>query len=415
MQLIDKTQLFTEILKARQNLRDLVINTQTSYNINLSVEFDASIYLKREDMQVVRSYKLRGAYNKIKSLEKSQRAGGVICASAGNHAQGVAYSCYLLGITAKIYMPLSTPVQKVKKVKAFGKNKIEIILQGETYDDAYKLAKEEATQTGKVFIHPFDDYKVIAGQGTMGLEIIDALKTTIDYVFVPIGGGGLASGIITTFSSLSPLTKIIGVEPAGAAAMKLSVEKGVNTTLEAIDGFVDGAAVKRVGDYTFSICKEGLHDIVVVPEGKVCSTILRLYNEEAIVAEPAGALSIAALDFYKDKIKDKVAVCIVSGGNNDMTRAEEIKERSLSYEGLSHYFKIQFYQRPGSLKEFVTDVLGQDDDLTYFQFTQKNKRERGPAVVGVQLKRKEDFQRIIGKLNANKYNYTYMVDHADIY
>ena len=406
--------LYQSIVEARNTLDGVAIRTPTSYNTNLSTELNASVYLKREDLQVVRSYKLRGAYNKIKGMKEAQRTKGIVCASAGNHAQGVAYSCQILGICAKIYMPIGTTVQKVKQVQLFGKDNVEIVLGGATYDDAYQLALQDATESKRIFIHPFDDPKIIAGQGTVGLEIIESLHVPIDYVFVPIGGGGLASGIITVFATLSPLTRIIGVEPAGAASMKLSIEKGVNTTLESIDRFVDGAAVKRVGELTFPICLEGLHDVVAVPEGKVCSTLLRLYNEEAMVVEPAGALAVAALDLYKKKIEGKVAVCIVTGGNNDIMRTEEIKERSLSYEGLKHYFRIQFHQRPGLLKAFIEEILGEDVDLTYFQFLQNNKCAHGHAIVGIELKSREHFPEIIKRLNFKKYNYTYLSQQEDL-
>lgn len=407
--------LFDEVVKAQESLKDIALNTPLSYNKNLSNEFNSKIYLKREDLQVVRSYKLRGAYNKINSIDAVQRAKGVVCASAGNHAQGVAYSCHLLNIKARIYMPVTTPKQKVKQVELFGKKNVEIILSGQTYDDAYNLARRDAAENAVIFIHPFDDHKVIAGQGTIGLEIFEALQNPIDYIFVPIGGGGLASGIITVFSKLSPHTKIIGVEPAGAPSMKVSIDNGKITTLAAIDRFVDGAAVKRVGDLTFEICHGGLSDIILVPEGKVCSTILRLYNDEAMVVEPAGALTIAALDFYKDEISGKVVVCIVSGSNNDIMRTEEIRERSLFYEGLKHYFMIQFQQKPGSLKTFVAEVLGPEDDITYFQFSQKNNRESGPAVVGIQLKDRDSFHEIERKLKLNNFKYTYLNDNSDLY
>lgn len=415
MQPINPALLYQAIVEARNTLDAVAINTPTSRNASLSAEFNASVYLKREDQQVVRSYKLRGAYNKINGLGEVQRAKGIVCASAGNHAQGVAYSCQLLDISAKIYMPIGTTVQKVKQVQLFGKENVEVVLGGATYDDACTLALQDAAASKRVFIHPFDDHAIIAGQGTVGLEIIEALNVPVDYVFVPIGGGGLASGIVTAFRTLSPQTRIIGVEPAGAASMKLSVEKGVNTTLESIDRFVDGAAVKRVGELTFPICLEGLHDLIAVPEGKVCSTLLRLYNEEGMVVEPAGALAIAALDQYRKEIDGKVSVCIVTGGNNDIMRTEEIRERSLSYEGLKHYFRIQFHQRPGSLKAFIREVLGEDDDLTYFQFCQKNNREHGHAVVGLELKRKEDLQGIINRLDARKYNYSHLHEKEDFF
>jgi threonine dehydratase len=403
--------LFNEILHARQNLHNVAVNTPTSYNANLSLEFNSKIYLKREDLQIVRSYKLRGAYNKIKSLTSSQTSKGVICASAGNHAQGVAYSCRTLNIMGKIYMPLKTPLQKVEQVKKFGSNNIEIVLAGDTYDDAYNLARQDASTGGKVFIHPFNDSKVIAGQGTVGLEILDAVKAPIDYVFVPIGGGGLASGIISVFSNLSPHTKIIGVEPAGAASMKTSIQKGENTTLSSIDSFVDGAAVKRVGNLTFKICREGLQDIIAVPEGKVCSTLLRLYNEEAMVVEPAGALTIAALDFYKKQIAGKVVVCIVSGGNSDILRIEEIKNRALQYEGLKHYIMVQFQESPRSIKDFIIKVLGPDDEITNLKCLQNIFT--GPVVIGIQVKEKHDFNEIERRLKLNKFNYTCLIKKND--
>lgn len=301
-------------------------------------------------------------------------------------------------------------------MKLFGKDNIEIILLGDTFDDCYKYALDYSIQNRNVFIHPFDDEKVIAGQGTGGLEILETLNNTpIDYIFIPIGGGGLAAGVSTVFNTLSPKTKIIGVEPLGAPAMKTSIKKRINTTIEQIDKFVDGAAVKRVGDKTFEICKETLHDVVLVPEGKTCSVILRLYNEEAMVVEPAGALTIAALDFYREKIKDKNVVCIVSGSNNDITRTEEIRERSLFYEGLKHYFMVQFPQRPGALKEFVTDVLGPNDDITYFQFSRKNNRESGPAVVGIELKNKNDLKNIKKNMKHKDIQYNYLNEKEDLF
>ena len=407
--------LFNEIVQAKNQLDGVVQNTPLSENINLSDEFDATILLKREDLQVVRSYKIRGAYNKISSLSETEKKQGIVCASAGNHAQGVAYSCNLLQIQGIIYMPKTTPKQKIKQVQLFGKSFVEIVLVGDTFDDAYASAIEFATENYKKFIHPFDDYKVIAGQGTVGLEILSATNQSIDYVFVPIGGGGLAAGLSTVFRELSPKTKIIGVEPEGAPAMKNAINKGENSPLETIDKFVDGAAVKQVGNLTFEICKENLDDIILVPEGKVCTTILRLYNEEAMVVEPAGALTIAALDFYKDKIKGKNVVCIVSGSNNDIERTAEIKERSLLYEGLMHYFMIQFPQRPGALKEFVNTILGEEDDITYFQFAKKTSREMGSVIVGLELKNKKDIEPIKANMVKHGFEYRYLNEKEDLY
>lgn len=407
--------LYNEILKAKEQLKDVVPSTPLSENMNLSEEFQAKILLKREDLQIVRSYKIRGAYNKIKSLTEAEKQNGIVCASAGNHAQGVAYSCNLLKIEGRIYMPKTTPKQKIKQVQLFGKSFVEIILTGDTFDDAYASAKQDAEENHKTFIHPFDDAKVIAGQGTVALEVLEQYKEPIDYVFIPIGGGGLLSGVATYLKTVSPNTKIIGVEPLGAPSMKTAFEKGENVALESIDKFVDGAAVKQVGSLTYAISKNLVDDIILVPEGKVCSTILRLYNEEAMVVEPAGALSIAALDFYKDQIQGKTVVCIVSGSNNDILRTEEIKERSLLYEGLKHYFMIQFPQRPGALKEFVNEVLGEEDDITYFQFAQKNNRETGPVIVGLEIKKQEDVVPLKERMLQKGYQYRYLNEKEDLF
>ncbi len=404
-----------QIQRAALNLKGVAIESPLMKNENLSAHSAAQVFLKREDLQPVRSYKLRGAYNKISSLSEAETANGIVCASAGNHAQGVAYACKKLQLKATIFMPLTTPSQKVKQVKLFGKEWVEVVLKGDTFDDAFAESQRFCTEHKATFIHPFDDEKVIAGQGTVGLEILQQTRQPVDYLFFPIGGGGLASGVASVFKQLSPNTKLIGVEPEGAASMKTSIKNGQNTTLEHIDKFVDGAAVKRVGDRTFEICKELLDDIVVVPEGKVCTTILQLYNEEAIVVEPAGALSIAVLDLIKEEIAGKTVACIVSGSNNDITRTEEIKERSLLYEGLKHYFLVNFSQRPGALKEFVNDVLGKNDDITYFQFTKKNNREEGPAVVGIELKCKKDLDLIEQRLQDKKINFRHLNEHRDLF
>jgi threonine dehydratase len=410
-----KMNLLNEIVQAKKQLKGVIIETPLVENTNLSDEFSATVLLKREDLQVVRSYKIRGAYNKMSSLSAEEKSRGVVCASAGNHAQGVALSCKILQIHGKIYMPKTTPKQKVKQVQLFGKSFVEIVLTGDAFDDAYASAVSDCTLNNKVFIHPFNDFKVIAGQGTIGLEILENATAPIDYIFVPIGGGGLAAGLSTVFKEHSPNTKIIGVEPLGAPSMKTAIQNNATTPLATIDKFVDGAAVKQVGENTFAICKDTLSDVILVPEGKVCTTILRLYNEEAMVVEPAGALTIAALDFYKDQIKGKNVVCIVSGSNNDIERTAEIKERSLLYEGLMHYFMIQFPQRPGALKEFVNHILGDEDDITYFQFAKKNSREVGPVVVGLELKHPQDLEPIKQKMQQKGFQYQYLNDNADLF
>ncbi len=408
-------KIFQEINEAKARLKGVVQETPCQLNLNLSQLYNAEIYLKREDLQTVRSYKIRGAFNKISSLDNNERNRKIVCASAGNHAQGVTYSCNLLNIEGVIFMPATTPRQKVKQVELFGKDKIEIVLSGDTFDDAYVKAQEYCLLHKGVFVHPFDDEKVIAGQGTIGLEILSQIKEPIDFLILPVGGGGLAAGVTTIFKSLSPETKIIGVEPEGAPSMKRSLEKGEIISLDNIDKFVDGAAVKRVGELNFEICKNTLDDMLLVQEGKVCSTILKLYNEEAMVVEPAGALSIAALDFLKDQIKGKTVVCIVSGSNNDITRTEEIKERSLIYEGLKHYFLIRFPQRPGALKDFVTEILGPNDDITYFQFSKKNNRENGPAVLGIEVQDRKDLEKLIDNLNLGQLNFQYLNEFPDLF
>ena len=389
---------------AALRLKKIVNRTPLQFNHNLSRKYDCNIYLKREDLQVVRSYKLRGAYNMMSSLPKEQLQKGVVCASAGNHAQGFAYSCKKLNTKGVVFMPVITPNQKIKQTKMFGEDFIEVKLVGDTYDDCATAAKKYTEENYMTFIPPFDDYKIIEGQGTVGVEILED-QSDIDFLFIPVGGGGLTSGVGSYFKTYSPKTKIVGLEPEGAPAMFEALKNGYPVTLESIDRFVDGAAVKRVGDLTFSICKEVLDDMHLVPEGKVCSTILKLYNEDAIVVEPAGALSIAALDDYADEIKGKNVICIVSGSNNDIDRMQEIKERSLQYEGLKHYFLINFAQRPGALKEFVNNVLGPTDDITRFEYMQKNNKEAGPALVGIELQSREDYDALLN--NLNKYHIGY--------
>jgi threonine dehydratase len=402
---MSKLQL-EDIIIANQALKEVIVKTPLQRNEILSNRYNCNIYLKREDLQVVRSFKIRGAYNLIQSLSKEELQNGVVCASAGNHAQGVALSCKLLGVKGKIFMPTTTPRQKVSQVKWFGNSFVEVILTGDTFDDSFLQAKKYCEKENMAFIHPFDDNRTIAGQGTVGIEIMNEMDEPIDYVFVGIGGGGLASGVGSYIKSISPSTKMIGVEPTGAPGMKTSIEQEEIVTLETIDKFVDGAAVKQVGQLTYEICKEILDDVVLVPEGKACTTILELYNENAIVVEPAGALSIAALDFCKDQIKDKNVVCVISGGNNDIGRMQEIKERSLIYEGLKHYFIVNFPQRAGALREFMDEVLGIDDDITRFEYTKKNNKDNGPALVGIELKNKEDYHPLIERMDKKGFSYT---------
>jgi threonine dehydratase len=395
-------------------LKSVVLKTPLQFHKKLSEKFNAEIYIKREDLQVVRSYKLRGAYNLIQSLTEDQRKQGVVCASAGNHAQGVAFSCKLLNIKGVIYMPAITPKQKINQVKMFGGENTEIVLTGDTFDECQDHALEFTKANKMVFIPPFDHLKVIEGQGTVGKEVLDDISN-IDYIFVPIGGGGLCAGIGQYFKTYSPQTKIIGVEPQGAPSMKEALKAGKPVVLDKIMRFVDGASVKKVGDITFELIKDIISDMLLVPEGKVSSTILQLYNEDAIVAEPAGALAIAALDQYAEQIKGKKVVCILSGGNNDIDRMQEIKERSLLYEGLKHYFIVRFAQRPGALKEFVNHILGPNDDIVRFEFIQKHNKETGPALIGIEVKSTEDFNSLIKRMDSYKLNYTLVNQNENLF
>ncbi|MGY0406873.1 MAG: threonine ammonia-lyase IlvA [Polaribacter sp.] len=401
--------------KAALNLKGVASVTPLIQNLYNSKKFNATILFKREDLQVVRSYKIRGAYNKISSLSNLQKENGIVCASAGNHAQGVAMSCKLLKIKGTIYMPSPTSNQKIAQVKMFGEAFVQVVIEGDTFDDAYLAAIKECKSKHKTFIHPFNDQKVIEGQATVGLEILNQTNQKIDYVFVPVGGGGLSSGVSTVFKNLSPETKIIGVEPAGAPSMLTSIRNKKNTSLDKIDAFVDGAAVKRIGDLNFAICQQNLTDVITVPEGKICQIILDLYNKDAIVVEPAGALSIAALDTYADEIIGKNVVCVVSGSNNDITRTAEIKERALLYANLKHYFIIKFPQRAGALKEFVTEILGANDDITFFEYTKKTSRENGSAVVGLELKSSKDLQPLINKMKERNFFGDYLNNKPDLF
>ena len=414
MSTLAKTTASLNFHAAAERLKKVVNRTPLTYNHHLSKKYQCNIFLKREDLQIVRSYKLRGAYNMMSSLPPEQLERGVVCASAGNHAQGFAYSCRKLNVHGVVFMPVITPNQKVNQTRMFGEKNIEIRLVGDTYDDCSEAARKFTEEQGMVFIPPFDDYRIIEGQGTVGVEILED-QPQVDYLFVPVGGGGLSAGVGSYFKLLSPRTTIIGLEPEGAPSMFKALQAGEPVTLDCIDRFVDGAAVKRVGDLTFSICKDVLDDMHLVPEGKVCSTILKLYNEDAIVVEPAGALSIAALDAYAEAIKGSNVVCIVSGSNNDIDRMQEIKERSLQYEGLKHYFLIRFAQRPGALKEFVNDVLGPTDDITRFEYMQKHNKETGPALVGIELQSRDDYELLLQKLNSHNINYTELNKNDNVF
>ena len=395
-----------DITAARARLKDIAVETPFMKNVNLSERYGADIYLKREDMQVVRSFKIRGAYNKIKSLGETATA-GIVCASAGNHAQGVALSCARLHIKGKIYMPNPTPMQKVTKVRQFGKEWVEVILTGDSFDDAYAEATADADSSGRPFIHPFDDDMVIAGQGTIAAEMMEQVSDPLDVLLIAVGGGGLISGIGSYYKQLCPHTQIIAVESTGAPALHTSLQQGRVVELPTIDTFADGIAVKQVGLRTFSICQQVVDKSILVPEGQICSAILSLYNDEAIVVEPAGAIAIAALDQLTETVKGKRVGIVVCGGNNDVNRTQEITERALLYEGKKHYFIIRFPQRAGALRDFL-NVLGPADDITHFEYTKKTNRVNGPALVGIELGQAADYQALEQRMTAQGIDFQHI-------
>ena len=391
------------VRNASENLQGVSVLTPLVINERLSNDLNSKIYLKREDLQQVRSFKIRGAFNKIRSIDSDYlKNKTLVCASAGNHAQGFAYSCNKLKIYGKIYMPVTTPKQKIERVKIFGGEYVEIILIGDNFDDAQYEAQKQNTDKD-LFVHAFDDVNVIEGQGTIGLEILDQVDKHFDYLIVPVGGGGLISGIITVFKELSPKTKIIGVEAEGAPAMSKSLKDGKIIKLDSIDNFVDGVSIKKIGKIPFDICKKYLDEILLVPEGKICQTILDLYNKDGIVVEPAGAIGISALELNNKMFKGKNVGVLICGGNNDFTRMAEIRERALFYSNLKHYFIVKFPQRAGALKEFVNNVLGKNDDITFFEYVKKNNRENGTAIVGIELKFSKDLNDLVKKMKENGF------------
>ena len=391
-----------DIIKAHTNIRKIMpMYTILQQNKDISDKYRSNIFLKREDLTPVKSYKIRGAYNKISSLPKSSK---VTCASAGNHAQGVAYSCNLLNIRNDIFMPKITTKQKIDKVSKFGGVYSTIHLEGNNFDECSKFAFDYMESNRSEYVHPFDDPLVIEGQATVGYEILNQLDK-VDYIIVPIGGGGLASGLSSIIKLINPKIKVIGVEPLGAASMKEAIKKDKVVTLEKINNFVDGAAVKRVGELNFNICRDTLDDIILIDEGHVCSKILEVYNQHSYIIEPAGVLSLCALDILKDDIRNKNIVCVISGGNSDVFRMTEILERSLIYEGLKHYFKIQFPQKAGALKDFIINVLGKDDDIIYFKYEKIINKELGPVILGIELKEKKDINILLNKMTEHDIIY----------
>ena len=393
------------INEAAERLAGVVLRTPLQHSKRLSERYGATVYLKREDLQEVRSFKIRGAYNKISSLTDEEKKRGVVCASAGNHAQGVAYSCAALKIKGVIFMPVVTPNQKIEKVKQFGKEFVEVRLVGNTFDEASGEAQKFARECNAVFVHPFNDPLTIAGQGTIAKEIDEKLGGKLDYLFTPIGGGGLAAGLTSYFKEKNNPVKIIGCEPAGAASMHSAINSGKVVTLDSIDTFVDGCAVKTVGNHTFSICEQNLDRVIIEPEGKICTSMIELYQNDGIVAEPSGALPVSCLDDMAGEIKGKVVVCMLSGGNNDILRYPEIMERSLVYLGRKHYFIIEFAQKPGQLRNFLNKALGPTDDISRFEYIKKTNKEKGPALIGIELKDKADYEPLLERMRAIELNF----------
>ena len=387
-----------DVLEASRLLARIVRQTPLERSERLSNELGADILLKREDVQITRSYKVRGAYNLISSLNEAERRRGVVCASAGNHGQGVAYACHALGIHAKIFLPTTTPRQKRERILAVGGPFVDPVIAGRTYDESSAAALADAATSGSVYVHPFDDARTIAGQGSVAVELSAQRASKIDAVVVPVGGGGLVAGIALWLKDQRPDTVLIGAEPAGAASMAAALAAGGPVSLPFVDNFVDGAAVGRVGDLTYPIVRDLVDEMVSVEEGAVCTEMLALYQSDGIIAEPAGALASAAARTIGGRGYSSI-VCVLSGGNNDVSRYADIVERSLVHEGLRHYFLVAFPQEPGALRRFLDEVLGPDDDIVLFEYVKKSNRETGPALVGIELANAGDLGSLLGRMD----------------
>jgi threonine dehydratase len=385
---------------AGKRLDGVAVRTPLERNLRLSERTGAQVWLKREDLQIGRSYKLRGAYNLIAQLDDAAKAAGVICASAGNHGQGLAYSCHILGVHGKVYVPRTTPRQKRDRIAALGGKQIQVIVTGDTYDDAAAAAIAEGSATGATMVPAFDDPRTVAGQGTVAIELVEQLGHAPDVLVVPVGGGGLVAGVATWIAERHAGVRIVGVEPGGAASMAAAVAAGKPVTLPQLDSFVDGAAVRRVGDVTLPLVQQAGVELMAVPEGLVCSEMLALYQTDGLIAEPAGALSTSALGNGLDVRPGETVVCLLSGGNNDVSRYGEILERSLVYEGLKHYFLVTFPQEPGALRAFLDETLGPDDDITLFEYVKRNNRETGVALVGIEISTRDDLPLLLSRMEA---------------
>ena len=382
-------------------LAKVATKTPLQKSERLSEEVGRPVYLKREDLQICRSFKVRGAYVRMAAMDEDERAAGVVCASAGNHAQGVAYACAHLGIKGTIFLPASTPRQKRKRIATIGGKWVEPVIVGGDFDEANRVAAAAAKEGGKVYVHPYDDPYTIAGQGSIAVDLDSQLPEDTDMILIPVGGGGLIAGMATWLKAHRPGIRIVGVESEGAASMKAALEAGNPVSLVRVDSFVDGTAVGRAGDLTYQIVRDLVDDIVVVPEGAVCTEMLDLYHSEGVIAEPAGALASAAACNFLPQIPNGSVVCLVSGGNNDLSRYAEVTERSGRYEGLRHYFLVTFNQEPGALRAFLNDVLSEGEDIIYFQYTKKNNRDTGPALVGIELPDPTDIKGLRRRMAAS--------------
>ena len=390
----------SDIEAAAARLASVVTTTPLHLSPRLGAVLEVPVWLKREDQQVSRSYKLRGAFTVISSLTAEERARGVVCASAGNHALGVAYSCQLLGVHARVFLPATTPRQKRRQIQAIGGDLVEAIVAGHSFDEASTSARADCAATGAVYVHPFDDRRTIAGQGTVAVEITGQLKEAVGTLLVPVGGGGLVAGMATWIRARSPSTRIIGVEPAGAPSMTGALEAGHPVRITSTDRFVEGAAVEQVGDLTFPVVRDLVDEVVVVDEGAVATEMLELYQVDGIITEPAGALATAAA-LLGDLPPAGPVVCVVSGGNNDVSRYAETIERSLVHEGLRHYFLVTFPQEPGALRHFLDEVLGEGDDIVLFEYVKKSNKDSGPALVGIELEQSSDLARLLARMEAS--------------
>lgn len=392
-----------DIDAAARRIGDVIQSTALRPSERLSERTGARILLKREDQQAVRSYKIRGAYNLMAQLTADERRAGVVTASAGNHAQGVAFACRTLGISGRIYVPANTPKQKRDRILAHGRNWVELVVTGSNFDAAQTAARADAERTGATMVPPFDHPETMAGQGTIAAEILAQLDRAPDAVVVPCGGGGLVGGIATYLAEYAPDCKIVTVEPAGAPSLTAALEAGEPVTLDSVDTFVDGAAVSRIGEFPFGVISSMSERIQVltVDEGAVCTEMLELYQNEGIIAEPAGALSVTALDKL-DIEPGATVVCIISGGNNDVSRYSEIIERSLVHRGLKHYFLVNFPQEPGQLRRFLDEVLGPEDDITQFEYLKRNNRDFGAALVGIELGSATGLHSLLERMEATR-------------